>query len=452
MSKIVNLLEDRILPALVRLAVPITATALIQMAYNLTDMIWIGRLGSNQVAAVGAAGMYSWLAAGLATMCRMGGQVKTAQSLGAREPSDAARYAKTALILGLLAGIIFGGAAGLLHRPLIGFFHLNSPQVIADAEIYMIITCGGIVFNYINQIMTGLLTASGNSTAPFLATTVGLVSNIALDPLLIFGLGPIPALGVMGAAIATVFAQLVVMVIMIYFASRDTVLFVFIRWREKLRGQDILQVVKIGLPTAVQSMIFSGISMVVARLIAGWGDAAVAVQKVGSQIESISWMTADGFAAAINAFIGQNYGAGNRERVRKGFYTSSVIVVIWGVFTTLMLTVFPEPLFRIFITEADVIPMGVEYLRILGYSQLFMCLEIATEGAFAGLGKTLPPSIVSILFTSIRIPMVMLLGSKWGLSGVWWSLTISSILKGVILTVWFIIYLKKKLGNTSFQN
>jgi len=278
MSKTVNLLEGRILPALVRLAVPITATALIQMAYNLTDMIWIGRLGSNQVAAVGAAGMYSWLAAGLATMCRMGGQVKTAQSLGAREPSDAARYAKTALILGLLAGIIFGGAAGLLHRPLIGFFHLNSPQVIADAEIYMIITCGGIVFNYINQIMTGLLTASGNSTAPFLATTVGLVSNIALDPLLIFGLGPIPALGVMGAAIATVFAQLVVMVIMIYFASRDTVLFVFIRWREKLRGQDILQVVKIGLPTAVQSMIFSAISMVVARLIAGWGDAAVRLE------------------------------------------------------------------------------------------------------------------------------------------------------------------------------
>ena len=452
MSKTVNLLEGRILPALVRLAVPITATALIQMAYNLTDMIWIGRLGSNQVAAVGAAGMYSWLAAGLATMCRMGGQVKTAQSLGAREPSDAARYAKTALILGLLAGIIFGGAAGLLHRPLIGFFHLNSPQVIADAEIYMIITCGGIVFNYINQIMTGLLTASGNSTAPFLATTVGLVSNIALDPLLIFGLGPIPALGVMGAAIATVFAQLVVMVIMIYFASRDTVLFVFIRWREKLRGQDILQVVKIGLPTAVQSMIFSAISMVVARLIAGWGDAAVAVQKVGSQIESISWMTADGFSASINAFIGQNYGAGNKERVRKGFYTSSVIVVIWGIFTTLMLTVFPEPLFRIFITEADVIPMGVEYLRILGYSQLFMCLEIATEGAFAGLGKTLPPSIVSILFTSIRIPMVMLLGSKRGLSGVWWSLTISSILKGVILIVWFIIYLKKKLGTTSFQN
>ena len=383
----------------------------------------------------------------------MGGQVKTAQSLGAREPSDAARYAKTALILGLLAGIIFGGAAGLLHRPLIGFFHLNSPQVIADAEIYMIITCGGIVFNYINQIDDRPFDRdSGNSTAPFLATTVGLVSNIALDPLLIFGLGPIPALGVMGAAIATVFAQLVVMVIMIYFASRDTVLFVFIRWREKLRGQDILQVVKIGLPTAVQSMIFSGISMVVARLIAGWGDAAVAVQKVGSQIESISWMTADGFAAAINAFIGQNYGAGNRERVRKGFYTSSVIVVIWGVFTTLMLTVFPEPLFRIFITEADVIPMGVEYLRILGYSQLFMCLEIATEGAFAGLGKTLPPSIVSILFTSIRIPMVMLLGSMWELSGVWWSLTISSILKGVILTVWFIIYLKKKLGNTSFQN
>lgn len=440
-----NLVEGKILPALVRLAVPITATSLIQMAYNLTDMIWIGQLGSGAVASVGAAGMYSWLASGLAVLCRMGGQVKAGQALGAGDGKGAGRYAKTALCMGAVLGILFGLIAVVLREPLIGFFRLNSPRVIEDAQIYMMITCGGIVFNYLNQIMTGLLTASGNSTAPFLATTTGLVVNIVLDPVLIFGLGPFEGMGVMGAAIATVLAQMIVLVIMIFFARRDSVLFCHIRWRERFQWSAVGQITRIGLPTAVQSMIFSGISMTIARLIAGWGDAAVAVQKVGSQIESISWMTADGFAAAINAFVAQNYGAGNRERVRKGYYTSLWIVILWGLFTTLVLVVFPRAIFRIFIKEEAVIPMGVDYLRILGVSQLFMCLEIATEGAFAGLGKTLPPSLISVLFTSARIPMAIGMGGQLGLNGIWWSLSITSIVKGIVLLSWFLIYIRKKL-------
>lgn len=444
MRQNVNLLEGRILPALVRLAVPITATSLIQMAYNMTDMIWIGRVGSGAVAAVGAAGMYSWLANGLAMLCRMGGQVHSAQALGAGKTAEAGVYAKTALIMGAVFGILFGAAALLFHEPLIGFFQLNSPQVVADAQIYMMITCVGIVFNFLNQIMTGLLTASGNSTVPFVATTVGLAANIVLDPLLIFGIGPFAELGVMGAAIATVLAQVIVTGIMAFFALRDRVLFYHIRWKEKLRWEPVRKIVRIGLPTAIQSMIFSGISMVIARIIAGWGDAAVAVQKVGSQIESISWMTADGFSAAINAFIAQNHGAGNRERVRKGYYTSLTIVIFWGLITTLLLVVFPEAIFRIFIPEEAVIPMGVDYLRILGVSQLFMCLEITTEGSFAGLGKTLPPSIISIIFTSARIPLALLLAATaLGLNGIWWSISISSIIKGAILFCWFLIFLHR---------
>ncbi len=444
MRQNVNLLEGRILPSLVKLALPITATSLIQMAYNLTDMIWIGRLGSGAVAAVGAAGMYSWLANGLAVLCRMGGQVKAAQSLGAGMPQEAGRYARTALSMGAFLGILYGILSLALHDPLIGFFQLNSPQVVEDAKLYMMVTCGAIVVNYLNQIMTGLLTASGNGTAPFLATTTGLIVNIVMDPVLIFGIGPFPRWGVLGAALATVLAQVIVLGIMVFFARRDGVLFCHIRLRERFRWDYCGHIVRIGLPSACQNMIFSGISMVIARIVAGWGDAAVAVQKVGSQIESISWMAADGFSAAINAFTAQNHGAGSRERVRKGYFSALRIVVLWGILTTLLLVVLPEPLFQIFITEEDVIPMGVDYLRILGYSQLFMCLEITTEGAFAGLGKTLPPSVVSILFTSARIPMAILLAATaLGLNGIWWSLSLSSIVKGLILIVWFLLYLKK---------
>ena len=111
-----------------------------------------------------------------------------------------------------------------------------------------------------------------------------------------------------------------------------------------------------------------------------------------------------------------------------------------------MLIVFPEAIFRIFIPEADVLPMGVDYLKILGVSQLFMCIELTTAGAFSGLGKTIPPSVTSIVLTAARIPMAYALtATALGLNGVWWSITISSILKGVGLTSWFLIYLNRRL-------
>ena len=178
--------------------------------------------------------------------------------------------------------------------------------------------------------------------------------------------------------------------------------------------------------------------MVIARIVAGFGDSAVAVQKVGSQIESISWMTSDGFAAAVNSFIAQNFGAGNAARAKKGYRCSMVVVLLWGVFCTIVLIVFPAPIFRIFIPEADVLPMGVAYLQILGVSQLFMCMEITTAGAFSGLGRTLPPSVVSITLTTARIPLALLLiSTPLGLNGIWWSITISSIFKGLVLTAAF---------------
>lgn len=192
-------------------------------------------------------------------------------------------------------------------------------------------------------------------------------------------------------------------------------------------------------------MMFTGISMIIARMIAGYGDAAVAVQKVGSQIESISWMTAEGFAAAVNSFIAQNYGAGNRTRIRKGYTCAMGVVFVWGIVCTLLLMLCPGPIFRIFITEAAVLPLGIDYLVILGVSQLFMSAEITTAGAFSGYGKTIPPSVISIVFTVLRIPLALVLcRTPLALNGIWWSITISSILKGVLLLAWFLHFLRKE--------
>lgn len=439
----INLLEGKILPALSALALPIMATSLIQMAYNLIDMIWIGKIGASAVASVGAAGMFMWLSNGLATLAKMGGQIKVGHALGAQKKEDAASYAQSSIQMGIVFAIGFGILSIVFADEMIGFFQLNSAQVIQDAKLYLMITCGLVIFSFMNQIFTGILTAMGNSRTSFIATGIGLVLNIMLDPLFIFGFGAIPPMGVAGAAIATVLAQLVVMLLFLHTILRDTVLFSNIHILHSYSSQHTMEIFRIGLPSAVQSMLFSGISMVIARLIAGWGDAAVAVQKVGSQIESISWMTAEGYAAALNSFVAQNHGAKNTDRIREGYRLSMIVMLSWGVFCSFVLIVFPQLIFQVFIQEAEVLPMGVDYLRILGVSQLFMCMEITTAGAFSGLGKTLPPSIVSITLTGARIPMAILLRRWLGLNGVWWAITISSIGKGIVLLGWFLKDMKR---------
>ena len=437
-AKSVNLLDGSIVGSLSKLAFPIMGASLIQMGYNLVDMIWIGRLGSGAVAAVGAAGMFLWMANGVTTVPRIGGQVTVGQKLGAGNQKEAAEYASCALRIGLFLGIIYGLICAVFNKPLIAFFKLNSPDVILDARLYLIIAGGMIIFFFLDQVIGGILAAMGNTVTTFRVTKVGLVIDLVLDPVLIFGLGPFPRLEVVGAALATVFAQMIVFVLYLKAIWNETIIFRNLHLIRRAKKSQFNEIIKIGLPSALQDVLFSGISMVIARFVAGYGDAAVAVQKVGGQIESISWMMGGGFAMAVNSFVAQNFGAGRIDRVKKGFKTAMMIMGVWGMCNTFLLITFPEFFFSIFIREPDVIPMGVDYLRIIGISEIFICLEGAATGAFQGLGKTIPPSVVGITFNALRIPAVLLLShTSLGLNGIWWVLTVSCIFKGTILPLWY---------------
>lgn len=445
----IDLLNGRITPTLARLAFPIMGTSLMQMAYNMIDMIWIGRVSADAVAAVGAAGMYLWLAQGLATIPRLGAQVKVAHAIGAGDAPLAARYAQTAFHMGAVLMAFFTAVCLIFHVPLIAFFKLNSAAVTQDAQLYLIVVASGFLFTFCTQIFTGLFTAMGNSSIVFRSTAVGLVANMILDPLMIFGFGPFPRMNVAGAALATVLAQAAVSVMFLLAALRESHLFPYVHLFSRSHWQDWRAVAKIGLPVSLQSMFFSSLSMIIARLIAGWGDAAIAAQKVGTQIESISYMTADGFATAVNAFLAQNYGANKPERIRKGYWTAMRLMIVWSIFTTVILIVFPEPLCRIFISEPDVVEIGVSYLRIMGYSQILMSLEITSSGAFQGLGHPVPPAVSGIVGNLLRVPMAIVLSATvLGLDGVWWSISISSILKGIVVFGWFIFTLQRYLSRS----
>ena len=253
--------------------------------------------------------------------------------------------------------------------------------------------------------------------------------NIILDPFLILGIGPFPKMGVPGAAVATIFAQIVVTIIFIYVIKKKTDYFDEINFLQKPDWNHMRKIVKFGMPVAVQSGVFTFIAMIIARILSRWGSTPIAVQSVGSQIESITWMTAGGFQTALSAFVGQNFGAKKWERIYKGYFTALGIISVFGTITSCLLIFLPGPIFSIFISEKEVIKDGIVYLRILGVSQIFMCIEMTTAGAFNGLGRTIPPSIVGIVLNAMRIPGALLLSAFIGLSGVWWSISISSILK-----------------------
>ncbi len=441
-----QLVEGSISRALVKLAIPIMATSFVQMAYNLTDMLWLGRVGTKAVAASGTAGFFTWFGSALFMIPKIGAEVGVAQSIGRQDMAAAKKYAANTLKLDILIALIYSAILIAFRHQIIGFFRLGDEEVIQMATDYLLIVSFGLVFYFLNPVFSGIFNGSGDSSTPFKINAVGLLTNMLLDPLMIMGIGPFPKMGVKGAALATIIAQFLVTLIFINVSRRKSVLFKDLNiFKIPFDREYVKTILKLGLPAAIQQGLFSSIAMVIARIIAQWGPTPVAVQKVGSQIESISWMTAGGFSTAISAFVGQNYGAGKLERIREGYKKGLQIVGSIGIFATVLLIFGAGPLFKLFIpNDPEALQIGIRYLRILGLSQFFMTIEIATQGAFNGLGKTIPPSLVSVTFNALRIPASLILSSTFlGLDGVWWSISISSVFKGTVLTSWYLIVLKK---------
>lgn len=276
-----------------------------------------------------------------------------------------------------------------------------------------------------------------------------------LDPLLIFGFGPLPTLGIKGAAFATILAQFFVFLMFFILGKRTNTLYSRLRLISKPDINYIKKIIKIGFPPSVQMGIHAMISIILTRIVSSFGPIAIAVQGIGSQIESLSWMTSEGFSTAISAFVGQNYGAKKFDRIVEGYKKGMELVGGIGLFASLLLIFAARPLFTIFTPEDPIaIREGIIYLRVLGLSQFFMSIEIGTAGAFNGLGKTLPPTIVGIILNALRIPIAILLSSYTvlGLSGVWWSISLTSIVKGIILVIWFKYILKNKLYEENLKS
>ena len=441
----INLTKGNIYKGLISLSLPIMLTSFIQTSYNLMDLFWLGKLSTDAVAAAGTVGFFTWLANSIVIVPRIGAEVGVAESIGANKKDLVKKFINNSMQLTIIIGIIYAFILLIFKEQLIGFYNLNNEIVEGMSVDYLTIIASGMIFTFINPVMSGIYNGWGRSKTPFIINTIGLVVNIVLDPIFIFGFYNIPAMGIKGAGYATVFAQFIVTLLFFIVGKRQLKINKNFKVIEKIDKICMKRIISIGFPAALQACTFAIISMVAARIIANWGKEAIAAQKIANQIESITWMTVGGFSTALSAFIAQNRGAKNNSRIIEGYHKGIKIVIGIGFATFSLLFFAAEPLFKIFIADDPVtISIGIQYLKILALSEVLMSLEVGITGVFNGFELTKVPAITGIILNAIRIPLFLIVKNMgFDLKYVWWIISITAMLKGLIL----LMLVKKPLNN-----
>lgn len=438
MLRVKNLTEGSISRHLYHLALPIMGTSFVQMAYSFTDMAWLGRLGSESVAAVGIISVFLWIAQSLTYLTKTGSEVTIGQAIGRGAPEEAQVYASHNTTLSIATGLIWSIIYYIFATPLINLYQPSS--VVGEfAHTYMYIAILGIPATFLTSTLFGIYNATGNSRIPFVILSIGLVCNMILDPLLINYYN----LGVAGAAWATVISQwLVYIVFYIRLRRFDKLLSNFaLVCRPKLSY--LYEITRIGLPASALNMLFAFITIYMGRLASNvGGHIGIAVLTTGGQLEALTWNTAQGATTALSTIVAQNYAAKRYDRVWQAYKTTLAFTLSIGLAGMLYFIWGGEELFRLIVPDNETAIAGGIYMEISGYSQMLMMLEITTQGLLYGMGRSYLPAGISIFGNVLRIPIALwLISLGIGLSSIWWAVSISAGVKGLFaLIVIYLVY------------
>lgn len=425
--------------AIMRLAWPATISMILHTLFAVVDLIWVGRLGAAPIAAVISATFVLWIMYSLVSILSTGVVAMVSRFLGASQFDRAGSVAEETWRFSLLFAALIVVPGYLFREPIIAIMRLE-PVVAQIASDYLGIYFLTSVFIVISEWAAALFRASGNTRIPLYVFSVGLVLNMGLDPLLIFGIGPFPRMETEGAAVATAISYGISTLLILGLLRGGRLPFPMkltlvghMDWRR------IGRLVMIGVPISISGIVFSIVYLFINRITAGFGTETVATLGIGNRIESINYLVAYGFSLATATLVGQNLGAGNPDRAAEMTKKTIQLVSAFIGVTSIFFLIFPELLVRVFSDDPSVIEAGRTYVRILAISQVFMGWEIVLEGAFSGAGDTWPPMIVAIPGAVARIPLAWLLAEHGGMGpdGIWWAISLTTVAKAVVLYVWF---------------
>ena len=417
---------------ILRVALPAVASMLLMTIFSSVDAYWVGtRIGSAGLAAVTAAVFWIWLIVSVAEMVSVGLTAVAARRHGEGRPADAARTSGDALVLALALGATVA-AIGLVLLPTLFSLMATPDEVTTLGKRYLgtYLLGAPLIFGFF--VVDATFRAAGDTRTPFLLLSTSVVATLVLDPILILGLLGAPALGIRGAAIATLATRGVVFLIGLVILRRRGMLVL-----GAPRSDAVMSIVRVGLPTAATGVFFSLIYVVIARIATPFGTPALAALGIGHRVESWLFMIGVGVAAAVAAIVGQSLGAGDTARAERAGWVSVGFVSVIGIAVFVAQSLWAEQLAGLFTSDRLVIAEGGRYLRIAAWSQLFITAEIVLEGALGGAGATFPPMITSTSITALRIPLALLSVARWGTSGLWWTISLTAVGRAVaMMALW----------------
>jgi putative MATE family efflux protein len=413
------------------------------LSFNLIDTYFVGQISTEALAAISYTFPITYIVVALSMGIGTGASALVSNEIGRGDKSKTVRYASDALTLGLVFVLIFMVVGVLTIRPLFSLLGAEG-KVLDEVYNYMSIWYLGNVFVMIPMIGNSLLRAKGDMKTPSFIMMVAVVVNTILDPLLIFGMGPFPELGIRGAAIATVIARAITLFVSLHYLYRRDKLISFKVPRLADVKESYKRILHIALPSAGTSMIMPVSISVLLGIISVYGPEAVAGFGVASRIEALSLTVIMALGSVLGPFIGQNLGANKIDRVIKGFKFSSAFAMLWGLLMLIVLAFLAVPIGSLFNDNPTVISVIQNYLWIVPVSYGFQSVIMLTGVTFNVMQKPYKAALIAILrMVVLYIPLAYLASLYYGLNGIFVAATISNFLIGIIGYFWIIKYTGK---------
>jgi putative MATE family efflux protein len=430
------LLNQDIALTLRKMTLPMIIGMVVLMTFGLVDTFFIGMLGTQQLAAISFTFPVTFTVISLNIGLGIGTSAIIAKLLGAGQHHQAKETATGALMLTMLLAIIFAGIGVITIEPIFRLMGADPLQLVLIKE-YMLVWYAAGVFLAMPMVGNSVLRAYGDTKTPSYVMAFGGLVNVILDPILIFGWGPVPALGIQGAAIATLIAWAFGLFYILYIlvVKRRLIESRLLNWQQLKRSTG--GILKIGVPAAGANMLTPISAGIVTAIVADYGPEAVAAWGVGGRLESIASIVVLSLSMSLPPFISQNFGANKLKRVGQAYSLCVKFVIVWQLFILAVLSLFSGVIADIFTNESNVASTIIMFLMIVPIGYGLQGVTILTNSSFNAMH--MPMSALSLNFMRLFVFFVPFsyIGSYWfDLSGLFWAGAIANITVGCIAYIW----------------
>lgn len=392
-TKTTMMTEGSVVKNILFFSVPLILGNLLQQLYNTVDSIIVGNyVGSNALAAIGSSTSLVYLLIAFSQGVSVGAGVVISQRLGQKNKEGVQTSVHTALALAVILGIILTVGGILFSKEIL--LWMNTPEeVLTDAVTYLRLYSAGMVFNVVYNMAAGILNAAGNSRRSLGYLAIASVTNLILDLVFIVGMKT----GIAGAAIATNIGQIVSCVLAIWFLVRAQTDYKVYLNKIKIHKSTAGLIIKIGLPTGFQNMVISLSNILVQSSVNSFGANAMAGFGAYMKVDGFNVLPVTSFGMAATTFVGQNFGAGKTERVKRGMWITLGIGILYTITTGILLLIFSETIMHLFSNDPAVIAYGQQAMHFFCPFYWVLSILHALSGTVRGTGKSIPPMVVLLI-------------------------------------------------------